>query len=291
MLSTRILDLDIGPNVTHLATDWEIATDTLFVNKVASSINDTVNLTSIVFDIIVDPTIKYYARARSLIDPGGYTVWGNIDTFTPKDINDIEADVDLPTYVTLPTISTTDYTNVFPTTLFTITLSGYANTGPASHDSTTWIIEDIHGNVVYSRLKDKFNKNSLTFTDVILESRKLYRIKAIYHSTSNDSSQIATMTVSTDSNRYTRVISSLSGMDSTIANSIKLNFVPNVTSTVWEIIRIIDNQATSVYSNTLTESVFDIIIPANTLTNNQLYLLKVKTDLDIGYNYQSFRSL
>jgi len=291
MVSARILDLDIGSNVTHISTDWQIATDELFANIVAESLADVVNKNNIVLDIVLDPTIKYYARARSLLDPGGYTVWGNIDTFIPQDINDIEADIDLPTYITLPTMSSVEDISVFPTTLFTITLSGYSAVGPATHDSTTWLVEDIHGNIIYSRIGDRFNKTSLTFVDIKLEENKLYRIKTVFNSTSNDSSQMASMTVATSGNKYSRIISNLGSLDVNVVNNIRLLFVPNITSVTWEIIEIKDNQYRTVYTNIVTTDLFNLALPANTLTSGSRYVVKVKSNLDTSYNYQNFSTI
>jgi hypothetical protein len=68
--ATRLsVTLDVSPfssfgyQDTQLSTTWQVATDSAFTNIVASSVNDTVNLTSWTVTGLLDKT-TYYARAK-----------------------------------------------------------------------------------------------------------------------------------------------------------------------------------------------------------------------------------
>ena len=63
-------------NVRIQAMDWQVAEDETFRKIVLRSENDTKNLSSIVFTDILDPNIKWHARARALVKDSGWTVWG-----------------------------------------------------------------------------------------------------------------------------------------------------------------------------------------------------------------------
>ena len=142
MVTLRIVNLDLGPSVTHKATDWDVATDPLFKDIILTSREDDKNLTFISFNETLDPTKKYYARARALLSTG-YTAWGNIDVFTPYDINDIEIDIERPSLVTAPIITTNFDPNHHPLALFSINFTGFSTTTSATLESTSVIIKDI----------------------------------------------------------------------------------------------------------------------------------------------------
>ena len=83
MVTLKIIDANISPGVEWLATDWILATDLLFKDIVNESLEDKVNIKSITFDDVLDPAIKYYAKARILLSTG-YTIESNEDIFLPK---------------------------------------------------------------------------------------------------------------------------------------------------------------------------------------------------------------
>jgi len=197
MVTLRIVNLDLGPSVDHISTDWDVATDPLFEDIILTSREDKDNLRFIVFDETLDPTKKYYSRARTLLSTG-YTAWGNIDTFTPYDINDIEIDIERPSLVTAPIITTDFDPNHHPLGLFNINFTGFATTTSATHESTTIIIEDINNKVVFNSIDDKYNKTQLKVFNFVLLPNTIYRVKAYFKSTSGDYSNISTKTIVTN---------------------------------------------------------------------------------------------
>lgn len=194
MVVIRITDLDIPTGVTHLATDWQIATDELFSNVIIESLDDQTNLTSITFNDSLDPDDRYYARARVLLTTG-WTIWGNIDIFIIEDVFDTDDNLDMPGVITPPTITTDSDVNNHIPSLFNISVSGFSTTGTGSHHATSYFIVDLDGKYIWSDVYDEINKDTILIDEIILEPGKVYLIKAMLHSTSGDTSQQASRVI------------------------------------------------------------------------------------------------
>ena len=111
MVLLRVESLELDPNVKVIAMDWQLSDTINFKNILAESIGDTVNINSILFNMVLEPGVKYYARARALLEGRGYTIWGNLDVFKVKTYNDFENTTDLPTPVATPIVSTSSLTS------------------------------------------------------------------------------------------------------------------------------------------------------------------------------------
>jgi len=278
MVTLRIVNLDLGSKVTHDATDWQIATDPLFEDIIFSSMEDTKNLTFITWDEVLDPTVKYYARARVLLSTG-YTIWGNIDVFTPYDINDIEIDVERPTKVTNPILSTGYDANKHPNALFTITASNYSSTSSATLESTTWMVEDIEGKLIYLNENDRINKTSLVFNRHILKSNQAYRIKAMFKASSGDVSSFGTKTIVI--NPYSK-ISLKTSLSNVLGNEdlhLEVNQVRAVSKTQWELYVVTDNNVVKIWDDD-TDSPYEAYIDKKHMVKDRKYILRYRCNLD-----------
>ena len=276
MIISRITDLDLPTGVTHLATDWQIASDLLFSNIVVESIYDQNNLTHIMFPDKLDTGIKYYGRARVLLNTG-YTEWGNINVFIPKDIDDIAIDHDFPSIVSLPVITTdSDITNHKPT-MFTITASGYGVIGTGTHTATTWIITDINDEIVWSSIHDINNIDTIFFSKKILKENEIYKIKVMFHSSSNDTSQIATKMIHVNkSDPRIILIANLNTIDINIDNVLSLMPINLTDQVEWNIVEIVDGFADVVFNTIVTtDPKTDALLPANTLERDKYYLMSI----------------
>lgn len=202
MVVLRINNTDLPTGWSHTATDWQISTSVNFSNILVSSMNDSVNLTTIVFNNNLELGVKYYGRARMLLNTG-FTEWSNIDVFTPKDIDEVSLLMDIPSIITAPTLRSKYDLNAHPSKHFTIYVNnGFSTLGNATHESTSWIIEDDTGKPIWSSFNDKENLLSLTITGN-LALNKVYRIHASLHGTNGDSSQYGTITFYTsDSSNF-----------------------------------------------------------------------------------------
>jgi hypothetical protein len=286
MVVLKITELLLPPGVTHLATDWQVATDLQFTNVIISSMGDNVNLSSIMFNDALDPTSRYYARARSLLTTG-YTVWGNIDVTTPNYLGDLDLRSEMPSVLSTPILtSSSDVTNHL-TTMFTLSVHGYSSYGTGTHESTTWIIEDIFGVIVWEHIADTINLNNMLICDVILKENNAYRARAIFNSSSNDSSQVATMTFITSGDINASIVSTLN--DIVVNKNYTLDFMYNIGVSSLSVIiyQIHNDSATQIFYIDVPDTDFDTvsrrikpIVTANIFASNMIYIMLVKTNLD-----------
>ena len=118
---------EIAPNNNSRiqAMDWQIADSSDFKNIVLRSENDTKNLSSMVFTDILDPNIKWHARARALIKDSGWTVWGNLDIMNYEQAEDVITSSSIPSRVGTPILSTSSVQDNHDATLFSIFATGF----------------------------------------------------------------------------------------------------------------------------------------------------------------------
>lgn len=287
MVVLRIKELEIDNPENHLATDWQVSRTLAFNDIVLESIEDYSNKTYIKWNDILDPNIKYYARARALIEDKGYTIWSNLDIYETEKVNDLTFTSELPSKVSLPILTSNSPKTSHDAVLFTINATGFTVIGSSTHIKTSWFIEDFYGNVIWSRLNDHINKNSITIRDVVLEKGKLYRIRAMFSSNTNDNSQLATMTIRVADVDDVELLSYLNGMDVTVDNELKIAELEGVTNTDWEIIVFSNDNAESIW----TQSVLGVkvTIPANVLSTNTNYILRIKTNVNNQWEHIPFR--
>ena len=74
--------------------------------------------------------------------------------------NDISLELGIPIVNTFVGVKPCDVLK-HDATAFTIVAGGFDVIGNATHKSTSWIIEDIYGNVVWCSLEDELNKESI----------------------------------------------------------------------------------------------------------------------------------
>jgi len=288
MVILRILDLELDDQTNHLATDWEVSRTLAFNDVVLRSLEDYDNKTRIVFNEVLDPNIKWYARARALLSTG-YTVWGNLDIFIPEVVNDLQLLEDIPSRISTPILTTDSINSKHDSTLFTINVSGFSAVGTASHDSTSYFIEDIFGNIIWSKLYDKINKDNILVDDIILQKNVIYKIRAMFHSTSGDSSQLSTVIVYINGGTEVKLLTYLDGIDNNIDNNLYIKYNSNITNITWEIISIKYNKYDIIWSSDTATT--NVIIPANTLNSKEIYLIRIKTNINNSWKYIPFSTI
>ena len=167
MVLLRVESLELDPNVKVIAMDWQLSDTINFKNILAESIGDTVNINSILFNMVLEPGVKYYARARALLEGRGYTIWGNLDVFKVKTYNDFENTTDLPTPVATPIVSTSSLAYNHMPTLFKIYAKGFSVIGNARHVATSYFVENLEGEIIWSRSYDTINKDEILASYVL----------------------------------------------------------------------------------------------------------------------------
>ena len=166
MIVLRINDVDIPAGWAHTETDWQVSTNEQFTDIIAESLNDSVNLTSKVFNYKTTIGQVYYGRARMLLNVG-WTEWSNIEIFLARDINEVVMSMDIPSVIETPTVTSNYDLWAHPSSNFTITTSPFTTPGNATHEKTSYFIEDSNGNTVWSNLNDTVHLTSIRMTDLL----------------------------------------------------------------------------------------------------------------------------
>lgn len=294
MVILTIKELDLDNGVDHVATDWQVSDTMNFSHIVCESERDYKHLRGIIFNETLDPNQKYYARARALTS-NGYTIWGNLDVFTVDNTVELDKNEDLPSNVSIPVIKTKNSDgyldpNSHDTTLFNIEATGFSVVGNAKLDSTSYWIEDIYGNVVWSSIYNILSKDEITVHDVILKANSIYRIKVMFHATNNNSSQIATTTIRTNGGSGVEVSTFLDNLDSTQNQEIEISTPVQANKIKYDVISYKSDYSQSIYKGEVQNN-NKFTIPARTMQPNTNYLLKVGIEEVPGYKFIPFITL
>lgn len=283
-------------NVRIQAMDWQVAEDETFKKVVLRSDNDTKNLSSIVFTDILDPNIRWHARARALIKDSGWTVWGNLDVLEYQQAIDAVNSETIPTRISAPIITTSSNPHNHDASLFTIFVNGFGVVGNAEHTATSWFIEDINGRLVWSDLKDTINKNKIDFKNLVLRNNTIYRIRAMFHGSSGDVSSISCYTIRVGSNNSLELITYLDNVDyraDFTVKAIATDMDIEVTSITWQIISMANAYAEIIFNKTTTGASYGtVVIPANLLKDDTMYVLKFKPNIENGaWKFIQFKTM
>lgn len=288
-LKRNTMNLESGLVVDMM--DWEVAIDIDFNGVVAASTNDNINLDEISFSNILDPNIEYFARCRARINDGinvlGWTSWSNIDVFDPIDTIETDNHLIIPSKVNRPILTTDSNITSHDVTLFTITASGFDNIGIGELEATDWIIEDISGNVIWSSLGDRENTTSIKVSSVMLGKNKPYVIKAIFHSTTNDSSEVGSLTITTHNNNIVDMYTTLTTFSSDGVSETRITGNPNITSVTWELHKLVKDLSERLFSETVTTGdIYSTTYGGLGLSGQAKYIVRIKTN--ISTNFEDF---
>lgn len=283
-------------NVRIQAMDWQVAEDETFRNIVLRSENDTRNLSSIVFTDILDPNTKWHARARALIKDSGWTVWGNLDVLNYQQSEEVINSETIPSRISAPVITTSSNPDNHEATLFSIFANGFDVVGNSVHESTSWFIEDIDGRLIWSDVKDTINKKKIDFKNMVLRNNTIYRIRAMFHSSSGDSSTISCYTVRVGSNNALELVTYLDNVDyrkDFEVVAVATDMDQPVDSISWQIISMANANAEIIFSKTTTGAEYGkMTIPANLLKDDTVYVLKLKPNIENGaWKYIQFKTI
>lgn len=271
-------------NSRILAMDWQISADETFRNPILKSMDDTVNLSTIVFTDILDPNVKWYARARALIKDSGWTVWGNLDVLNYQQSLDVIASDSMPSRVATPIISTNANPESHDATLFTIQASGFSVVGNATHTATSWFLEDLDGNLIWDSQYNVVNKTTIEFRDMVLKSGQIYRIRAMFHSSSNDVSSIGCKTIKIANSSDLELITYLDDVEYKDTTEVKVAILDdsiNITSITWQIISMANDYAEIIFNTTTSgETMTTMSIPANVLKDDTMYVLRYRANVE-----------
>lgn len=287
-------EISADNNTEVIAMDWQICGGTNFDTPILESKNDNKNLSSITFTTI--PTEPWKARARAQLKKTGWTDWSYLDTMSYAKANENSKTIAIPSKIATPQITTSSLPSNHEAILFTIFANGFSVNSNASHSATTWFIEDVNENIIWSSLKDTINLTQIEFKSMMLRNNNVYRIRAMFHSSSGDVSNIASYTVLVGGSAVMELLTYLDNVDYTRNNTIEAVSIDpdsSVTSVDWQIISLTNDYAEVIFSKTTTGPAYGTMtIPAYTLTNSTSYILKLRPSNNNGsWKYIQFRTM
>ncbi len=200
MVSLVIKNPDLPSGYNIVSTTWQLATSKDFVPSsiIQQSLENTVNKSNIQFDIELELGVKYYARCRVIYNKG-FSNYSNINVFIAKDLNEIELDLFAPTKISRPTITILPDIVEKPISLLEFNGGDFISKYGIAQESATWILEDMNGKVVWDRIYDSTNLNSIKLP-ISLKENSAYRLFVSYRGKNNNESQFAVKTFITGAN-------------------------------------------------------------------------------------------
>lgn len=171
-------------------------------------------------------------------------------------------------------------------TLFEIWARGFQVIGNAKHIATSWWIENSEGDIVWSSLVNKMSLTKIAVKDIILKSEEVYRIRAVFHTNSNDVSQIGTYSIVTGGADDINLVTYLDQVPFNRDLFLQLEWRDGMNSITWELLSLDLGIVTSIWKTTTT--IITTTIPAGKLQQNKNYILRIKTNLSDGYKYYPF---
>lgn len=171
-------------------------------------------------------------------------------------------------------------------TLFEIWARGFQVIGNAKHIATSWWIENSEGDIIWGSLVDKMSLTKIAVKDIILKSEEVYRIRAVFHTNSNDVSQIGTYSIVTGGADDINLVTYLDQVPFNRDLFLQLEWRDGMNSITWELLSLDLGIVTSIWKTTTT--IITTTIPAGKLQQNKNYILRIKTNLSDGYKYYPF---
>lgn len=281
----------------HIATDWEVSTTKNFSDVICSSYMDRTFKKSKSFIYDVMPGKKYWGRARVYYNTG-VSEWSNFDLTVPKTIKDIPGLEFLPSNIASPCLYTDSTVDHHIPIGFTMKTKDFSCHGDGYHVATSWYIEKLTGEIVWKRERDEINKYQYFVSDVFLTPNTMYRLKAIYHSSSNDVSVPSTYTIcvgekSQDVN-ILRITDGLEHINFESEHDIVIELVKHdgVTDVELEVHQYTDTSSQLAYSNkyTLVNRNTKITIPSTNFLRNQIYVVYLKYNNKEERIYNTFNT-
>lgn len=226
---------DIG--LVQIGATVEVSTDSNFSNLAYTTGDDITNETIFHIPVELTPGRVYYVRGR-LIHKQGLTDWfSNSFTAVAVEVNELNLYPTVPVKLKAPELQLEVPGSEQPIENFKVRSLFQS---PSGNDviSTSWIIEDIHGDAVFY-LSNSGNNLFYLQVDFTLDKNKVYVIKCRHTLRSNDSTVFGSIPIYTTSSVEFTYLPDL----------IELNKGTNIANLFYKIPPYIDHIEFNVYNN------------------------------------------
>lgn len=251
--------------------------DTRNFSNIISESESSLHKYAVMFNVDLDPTKTYYARARCMLTTG-WTHYTNLDVVDVKlsGMTGYKNSV-IPSRIATPIITTNSLQDKHDITNFKIYAKGFDRVGLSTHNKTIYFITDINNNVVWYHISD-INLTEVEVDNTILKENEIYKINVIFGSSSNDFSQTANMTIVTGGNNSIKYLSSRD-MKLNYDFLVKIERNPSISTLEVKLYKI-ENQIKKVTEFSTNTFEFNI---GEEFISEGLFLLQIKSNLDASY--------
>jgi len=274
--------------IEQTATTWQIARDINFTDLLVDERSDTkINLA--IYDVIVPIGVVYYTRAMRHFDNSANDFWT-----PPKEIintNDTENAILINGDIIIdqPMIYLTKEDVLNDSKTITIRTSKFRGTD--GHVSTCWFIMDGTDKVLFHKLYDTDNLESITIPkEYNLRNSNMLKVIAIHVSTLGVESPVGVLNITLANNTFeiTSILEQVIPL-----KEYTLTFIPLVGYSNHNIenIKLLDETDTEIYSTIVNDTTMSIVIPWYLLIPNSSYKLEIIARNTIGDITSTFRNL
>lgn len=251
--------------------------DTRNFSNIISESESSLHKYAVMFNVDLDPSKTYYARARCMLTTG-WTHYTNLDVVDIKlsGMTGYKNSV-IPSRIATPIISTNSLQDKHDITNFKILAKGFDRVGLSTHNKTIYFITNVNNDVVWYHISD-INLTEVEVDNTILKENEIYKVNVIFGSSSNDFSQVANMTIVTGGNTNIKYLSSRD-MKLNYDFPVKVERNPLIYSLEVKLYKI-ENQIKKVTEFSTTEFEFKIM---EEHISEGLFLLQIKSNLDTSY--------
>lgn len=306
MIIGKILNFTLSQGDTHVETKWEISSQPDFSAGnmlVSEATTDVDKLIVNVFQINPVLGVKYYGRARIRTAKCGWGDWENLDIIEVSSMEELNEIYILPSRLSIPRVYTMNYdpnsstSQLLPGQLvpenhpivdFAICADGYESLTNAPHIATSWYIEDLHNNVIWKSELDKVNINNIKVKNIVLDHNKVYRARAVFHSSTNDVSDGGCFLFRTckEINIALRTYLETNLLDRGSGWNNRMEFQLPFDTGVKKFLLVIEKYNSYGSEIIMRSEVEDInpvwTIPVNTLADNTTYIIKYRSTQEIS---------
>lgn len=251
--------------------------DTRNFSNIISESESSLHKYAVMFNVDLDPSKTYYARARCMLTTG-WTHYTNLDVVDIKlsGMTGYKNSV-IPSRISTPIISTNSLQDKHDITNFKIHAKGFDRVGLSTHNKTLYFITDINNDVVWYHISD-INLTEVEVDNTLLKENEIYKINVIFGSSSNDFSQAANMTIATGGNINVKYLSSRD-MKLNYDFPVKVERNPSINNLEIKLFKI-ENQIKKVTEFSTNNFNFNI---SEEHISEGLFLLQIKSNLDTSY--------